>query len=263
MESTAAPAPKPGLPGWAKILLGLSIFFLVSVLVLIGACTYFIGEIERKNTDPAVVKKIANTIVTIDDPLPNGFKWVIGLDILSMKMAAVNHSPDNLELILTSLPSGKTSNSLEENISSSELNPALANATGTQSKFEAKVKGSETVANKKFVYAIGTVKDREGHDIPSLMGFFSPSDDGRAVMLVGVQEGRARKLSASDKPSEGDKPGASDKPSTGGKSPETAPANEKLEPIDASKGTDAASSDLVKAYNLEATKQFLRAIKKI
>src|SRR5271156_5853826 len=174
MESTAAPAPKPGLPGWAKILLGLSIFFLVSVLVLIGACTYFIGEIERKNTDPAVVKKIANTIVTIDDPLPNGFKWVIGLDILSMKMAAVNHSPDNLELILTSLPSGKTSNSLEENISSSELNPALANATGTQSKFEAKVKGSETVANKKFVYAIGTVKDREGHDIPSLMGFFSP-----------------------------------------------------------------------------------------
>jgi hypothetical protein len=238
MESTA---PKPGLPGWAKILIAIALFFLISIVVLVGACSFFFGEFQKKNTDPAVVQKIANTIVTIDEPLPAGFKWVVGLDIFNLKMAAVNHTPDNLELILTSLPSGKNSNSLEENISSSELNPALANATGTQSKFEAKVKGSETVANKQFVYAIGVVKDREGRDIPSLMGFFSPNDEGRAVMLVGVQEGGAKRL-------KGNHPGQS--PATTDKVPDK-------------EGKDATDADLVKAYNLEATKQFLHAIKKI
>jgi hypothetical protein len=235
MESTA-PAPKPGLPGWAKVLIGLALFFLISILVLAGACTYFISEFQKKNTDPAVVQKIANTIVTIDDPLPDGFKWAVGLDIFSMKMAAAVHPVDSLQLILLSLPSSKTSGSLEENISSSELNPALSNATGTQSRFESKVKGSEMVANKKFLYAIGTVKNRDGFDVPSLMGFFSPNDEGRAVMLVGVQELAPK--AAKSKLGEG----TTSKPSS---------------------DSQTSADDLVKAYNLEATKKFLHAIKKI
>jgi len=242
MESTA---PKPGLPAWAKVLIGLAIFFLVSILVLVGGCTYFITEFQKNNTNPVFVKKVANTIATIDDPLPDGFQWAIGLDLFSMKMAAAVHPSDSLQLILMSLPSSKNASSLEENINSSELNPALANATGRQSKFEAKVKGSETVANKKFLYAIGSVKDKDGNDIPSLMGFFSPNDEGRAVMLVGVQERGAKKLTNSKTAV-----GSADK--------------DKLEPMNTSQSAaDAASSDLVKAYNLEATKQFLHAIKKI
>jgi hypothetical protein len=249
MESTAR---KSGLPVWAKFLLGLTLFFLFSIVVLVGAASIFFADFQKKNTDPTVVKKIANSIVTIDDPLPAGFSWVVGLDIFGLKMAAVNHKPDNLELILTSLPSSKASNSLEDNISSSEQNPALANATGTQSKFEAKVKGSEAVANKQFIYAIGVVKDRSGRDIPSLMGFFSPNDKGTSVMLVGVEESGAKVLTAVAADSKSDDKGkSSDKGSL--------PTNQLTGKITK---VGAGSQNLINGYNLEATKQFLHAIKK-
>jgi len=262
MESTA-PDPKPGLPGWAKILIGIAIFLMVSSFLLIGACTYLVNQFETKNIDPVVVKKIANSIVTLDDPLPPGFKWVVGLDIFSMKMAAVNHAPDNLELILTSLPGGKNSSTLEDNISSSQVNPALANATGTQSKFDAKVKGSITVANKQFLYALGVVKDRDGKEVPSLMGFFSPNEDGKVIMLVGVQ-GEAVLPKEHQAPSAVDqKDTAKNADTKKGGAAEIASSTENAKEAD--KNVDAGGADdaLVKTYNMAATKQFLQAIKKI
>jgi len=241
MERTAKTS---GLPTWAKILLGITLLLLISGTILVAAFVFFFNDFQKHNTNPAVVRNIANSIATIEDPLPPGFKYAVGLDFSFLKMAAVLHYPDNLELILTSLPSTKSDTTLEENISSSMLNPALSNATGATSKFEASFKSSEQIANKKFIYAIGSVKDKEGRSIPALFGFFAPTEKGRVVMLVGLQGRAPRPITDSRIPSHAN---------------DTHPASD----TGISAGPEEPDSiDAVKAFNMAATDNFLHAIKK-
>jgi hypothetical protein len=241
MESTAK---TPRFPTWAKVLLGIALLLAIAGIILIAALVLFFNDFQKHNTDPAVVKDIANSIAIIEDPLPPGYKYAVGLDFSLLKMAAVLHYPDNLELILTSLPSTKSDTTLEDNISASMLNPALSNATGATSKFEASFKSSEQVANKKFIYAIGSVKDKEGRSIPALFGFFAPTENGRVVMLVGLQGRAPRPIVDSRIPSH-----ASDTHPP----PDTGSSAGPEEPD---------STDAVKAFNMAATENFLHAIKK-
>jgi hypothetical protein len=217
MESTAP--EKKGMPTWAKILIGVGVAFVVGIVGILVAAIIFFTNMSHQAVDPVQVKRVAASMLTIGDPLPDGFGYSKGLDLLGMKMVAFSHDQDGLQLIFTSIPSNKSAASLEESINESTDNQALNQVTSGKSRFQSKSKGTEQVGGKTLTYAIGTTEDNLGQSYPSMMGVITPSNEGRLLMVIGLMQ---------NKTDDG-------------------------KPI----------KDPAKTYNIDATKAFLKAIKKI
>jgi hypothetical protein len=242
MES--ASTDRSGLPTWAKFVIATVVITVSFGFVFVLSSVIFIANFSN----PVVVKKVANSILQLDTPLPPGFKYAGAFDLLDFKMAALLHFPDNLELILLSMPSTKSSATLEDHMSSAFLKPAISSATGSNTAFAASLKGGERIANKQFTYAIGTLHDKTGRMIPALIGFFSPSQNAHATILIGVQGRHSRKISD---------PRVPDQVAAVSQSHRVFDAGDSGQP------DVPDSSDPVKAYNMRATENFLHAIKNI
>jgi len=211
---------KPGMPKWAKVLLVAAIVVTIGIVGLVVAGGIFMSGFRKDATDPAKIRALLNTIATVDDPLPAGFRYEMQIDlgIAGTKIVSLRHEPDGLHLILTSLPWTKSTASLEESINAnaSKVGSGVSENLPNSDNFKAETKGSETVAGKTFSYAIGTTKTKNGDEFPSLIGVFTPGDGKHVLMLTGAEGAKVKK-----------------------------------------------DTDVAKQYNMQATDEFLHAIKKI
>ncbi len=203
---------KPGMPTWAKVLLVIGIVITVSVIGLVVAGGIFMSGVK----DPAKIRTVLNSMATVDDPLPPGFRYEMQMNFGVMKIVSIRHDPDGLHLILTSLPWTKNTATLEESIEASKVSSGAGENLPSSENFHAATKGTETVAGKTFSYAIGSTKVKNGDEFPSLVGVFTPGDGKQVIMLTGAGNTVVKK-----------------------------------------------DVDVAKQYNMQATDEFLHAIKKI
>jgi hypothetical protein len=209
---------KPGMPKWAKVLLTIGVVITIAIIGLVVAGGVFMSGFRKDAVDPAKIRALLNSMATVDDPLPPGFRYEMQIDlgVAGTKIVSMRHDPDGLHLILTSLPWTKSTASLEESINASTVSSGVSNNLPNSDNFKASTKGTETIAGKTFSYAIGTTKTKNGDEFPSLIGVFTPGDGKHVIMLTGAESNTVKK-----------------------------------------------DVDVAKQYNMQATDEFLHAIKKI
>lgn len=131
-------------PTWAKVAIGIGVFWLVGFTVLAVAAGQWIAK-SLPNAENAAI--VADKIIQFRKPLPEEWKLSTGLDMGPMKLAVLINSKDSTVVTMTRYAKGSTTTSI------------LQGATkGAQMTVEQS--GEETVAGHKMEFVRGRSNGR-------------------------------------------------------------------------------------------------------
>ncbi len=178
-----------GLATWVKILIGVMVIGTISVVVIIGGLVYFAGSSMKSMMDPTKVKATANTIAKFDDPLPTGWKYTMGLDLLGMSVAVLNNDSENLNLTFLKLPKGGKDISNEE-ILGEYAEKGVPNISGvdaakTSAPLTVKERGKLTVGGEEMPFVSGESSSK-GNTFSQFIGCVIPKANPQVIIVQGI-----------------------------------------------------------------------------
>jgi hypothetical protein len=176
---------KGGLPTWAKVLIGLVIVVILGVGGLVVGGIVFFQNASKQWTDPVAIAKVSQSIADFPEPLPEGYKYLMGMDLAGIKTVTVEHADDKQTIIIMSFPKkDKTDAQTMVN----ELFEKGVKTQQTQAKFEdVKSKGTETVAGLSMPYIIGTMTDNTGNKAEGMVGCIVSETKSETIFIYGMQ----------------------------------------------------------------------------
>src|SRR5687768_3339550 len=101
-------AKKGGMPLWAKILIGLVVLGILGGIAAFAGLFFFVSNTIKQAQDPAAISRTAAKIATFQEPLPAGYKFVAGLDLMGIDTVVVENDSDKQTLTLISYPKKET-----------------------------------------------------------------------------------------------------------------------------------------------------------
>ncbi len=176
---------KGGLPTWAKVLIGLVVVVILAVGGLVVGGIVFFQNASKQWSDPVAINKVAQSIAAFPAPLPEGYKYLMGMDLAGIKTVTVEHADDKQAIIIMSFPKkDKTDAQTMVN----ELYEKGVKTQQTQAKFEdVKSKGTEMVAGLSMPYIIGTMTDNTGKKAEGMVGCLVSETKAETIFIYGLQ----------------------------------------------------------------------------
>jgi hypothetical protein len=181
---------KKRLPVWAKILIALVIVGIVGGTTLAISAVVFMQKVHHDSTDPQMIAKAAGAIATFAEPLPKGYKYLLGYQNAMPKFAllTINHEGgQSLMLLKYSARDDVNADTLVDRTYETGFSTPQAFA-----KFESVInKGTLEVGGDKMPYLLGNMTDQEGHKLQGLFACVVKKKDHDVVCLYGIQPGGA------------------------------------------------------------------------
>lgn len=175
-----------GFPGWLKATLIVAAIVVALSVVLIAGCIMFVTNMRN----PAQTRELLNSFASVEEPLPSGFQYQLGLNVMGNKIVVLTHAPDSLTLFFGSFTDRDLKDPQEI------INKISSNGNG-RSQFIVKQKGEETVGGRKMSYVIGDLVSSSGNthgggkavpggvSHPAMVGIFPPTADQKVTCLFG------------------------------------------------------------------------------
>lgn len=182
-----------GLPTWAKVLIGIVVIGMLGVAGVVGAGIYFVSKMSNEATDPQAIARTAAQVATFQEPLPAGYKFVMGIGLAGYNLVTAEHEPEEQTIILISYPVKQKESAQEilDRMFDSGLSAGSVNAQFSGEK----TKGEMGVAGQSMPYVLSTVTDGSGKDFKGLLGCIQVPDKNKTVLVYGMQpEGDTYKL---------------------------------------------------------------------
>lgn len=186
-----AEVKKTGLPTWAKVLIGMVVFAIISGIIAVVGLVYFVQDTVKKAQDPAVIAKTAREIAEFTEPLPAGYKFALALDMFGVKTVTVEHDSDKQTLIFMTAPPKEDmdANALVTKLFEAGIKaPTHPEAAGGRFDKE-KSRGTETVGGEPMPYIVGTMSDKSGSKFEGLVGAIVSKPKHKTVIVYGIQPG--------------------------------------------------------------------------
>lgn len=182
--------PKTGMPKWLKIVLIVGAVLVVGTIGLIVALGFFVGGVVKDAQDPVKIKQVASSFMTVKDPLPEGFEYKMGLDIMGNKIIALDNDAQDLKLVIGDLKQADDLDDPEKVINKLSQHSATASSGAhTSVKFSSEKKGTETVGGRKMSYAIGKTTDEKRNKTSQVfIGLFEPTPQGTVAIFGSTQK---------------------------------------------------------------------------
>lgn len=176
---------KRKLPGWAKVLIALVIIGIVGLTTIAVGGVYFAQKIYRDSMDPAMIQKAAHEIAKFSEPLPQGYKYLMGFSnkSLGINLLAIDNKGDQFLMLLKYPEKEEDAAKLVDR--SYETGFSTPQATA---KFESvKGRGTLDVGGASMPYILGNMSDQDGRKLQGLVGCVVKKDTHEALLLYGVQ----------------------------------------------------------------------------
>lgn len=170
-----------GLPLWAKILIGLVVVGIVGfIAVCVGLWVTF------KNTlslNPEEIQRNASQIAVFEQPLPTGYKYSMGINLMGINTVVVEHQPDQQMIFLICYPKAES----DPETMVAKISESGVNTGSTSAKIEKiKEKGKEAVAGETMPYVMGTMSDKNGsHE--GLFGCIVPKAKQKTILIYAAE----------------------------------------------------------------------------
>jgi hypothetical protein len=176
---------KAGMPKWLKIILIVGGVFVIVTVGLLAATFFTVGNIYKDATDPAKMKQVVSTFMTVKDPLPNGYDFKFAVDLLGNKIVGLDNADKDLHFVIGDFKQMDDLNDPEKAINKLTQHTSAAGQGGHANvKFESEKKGSEVVGGRKMTYAIGkTTNDKTQKTNQVFIGLFEPTDKGTVAVF--------------------------------------------------------------------------------
>ncbi len=181
---------KPGLPGWLKIVLIVTAVIVVLTIGLIGGCAMFFGNMMKEVQDPNHIRQVAASFMRIGEPLPAGFQYKLGINLLGNRIVGFKNESKDLFIVIGDFADKSIDLSDPETaINKVTATSGLAGhhgqqARGSNIRFETKKKGSEIVGGRQMNYVIGPATNTStGRTSQTFIGTFSPPTSGTVCIF--------------------------------------------------------------------------------
>lgn len=174
---------RQGLPTWAKVLIGLVVAGAIGVVIIVAIAAFFLVNSFKQAQDPVAIAKVADQIGTFQNPLPDGYKYMMGLNLAGIETLTVEHKPDEQIIFVIAYPKAdQDANSVVERISQTGVNTGQ-----TSAKFEKVTgRGTEQVAGEQMPYIVGTLVDKSGsHE--GMFGCIIPRGKNKTVLIYAAE----------------------------------------------------------------------------
>ncbi|HEY9784929.1 MAG TPA: hypothetical protein V6D17_05960 [Candidatus Obscuribacterales bacterium] len=150
----------------------------------------FFADLGKKAMDPQYVKQVAQKIAKIDDPLPPGFNYQMGLDLMGMSIVSITNPDARFNLMLMKLPQSASAenpdNIIEKYAESGVPTVGAGRQQGATSQpMEIKSKGKTTVGGEEMPYAIGETQGEKNEKMQQLLGVIVPKGGKETVVVIG------------------------------------------------------------------------------
>lgn len=178
-----------GVAKWVKILL----WTIVVILILsLATCTiggYFLFNAVKDISDPKKAAAVAGSMVTLPDPMPEKYKWQIGIDAYStpapFKVVCLKDKEATMEyyMVLLKNTDGKdfTPEQFAREVAEKKNIPQGVGGDAVKG-FSVKEQATMTVAGKEMPCAIGVTDGVHSEKRPALIGCIMP-DKNRVLLL--------------------------------------------------------------------------------
>jgi hypothetical protein len=177
--------PKAGMPKWLKIVLIVGGVFVVGTVGLMAALFFAGATMVKDAQDPAKIKQVVSTFMTVKDPLPDGYDYKFGIDFLGNKIVGLDNADKDLHFVIGDFKQMDDLNDPEKAINKLTQHTSAAGQGGHSNvKFESEKKGSEVVGGRKMTYAIGkTTNEKTDKTSQVFIGLFEPTDKGTVAVF--------------------------------------------------------------------------------
>jgi hypothetical protein len=184
------------MPKWLKIVLGIVVALIILSVIGIGGCMMFVFNLGKDMQDPAKIQKVLNEMVEMQEPTPKGFSYAFALNmapLADVKFVLVNYEPTHMYLMLGKMP-------IQEKKTPEEIAADLGSkgVQGASVKFESKSKGTEKVAGQDLIYAIGTATDKQGENVPAMIGIMATPMKKDTFFVYGTHKNMMQNSSSKD-----------------------------------------------------------------
>lgn len=164
-EAPAEESRSAGYPWWARITVGLVVFFWggIALSFIVGMSTAV--AMMRDAPKPEFIKETLAKVVRIDE-LPKGFKYQFAVSAMGANMVALVHEPEQTFFLLSALPKteqGETSRTLADKLSDQFI-PSISADPRIDKK------GDMIVAGETLEYLLGSSSDRQGRKLGGFIG---------------------------------------------------------------------------------------------
>lgn len=176
---------KHHLPAWSQILIGFALLGIIATIATAAWSFVFIRHLARDSINPPYIRKVAQEIADLPDPLPSGNNYEFGFSLGNFRFVVISQSPNKQQLALiciknTELPDTKETlykaydigiKTVEKNVASQEI----------------KSKGEEPIANEKLLYLLGEITDRSGSKRNWMVGCTSDKKSRKSIIVFAWQ----------------------------------------------------------------------------
>ncbi len=178
-----------GLATWVKILIAVMVIGTISIIGIITAGVFFFGGAMKDMMDPAKVKATVDAIAKFEDPLPQGWKFGMGLNLFGTSVGVVTNEKEKLTITLLKLPRGGKEVTSEV-IVGEYAEKGIPNVSGmdadkTSAPLTVKDKGRLTVGGEEMTFVSG-VSERGGKTFSQFIGSVIPKSDPSVIIIQGV-----------------------------------------------------------------------------
>jgi hypothetical protein len=165
------------MPTWAKVLIALVVLGLVGVIALVFVAGSLVANVGKQAVDPANAAKAAHEIVQIQEPLPSGWQWKMGMNMGFMKMAALMNDSSHVMINFMEIPNPKnqTPQQIMEN----------PNTSSQTRNFVETSHGHDMVAGKDMYWKRGRAETNKGNAVMQ-MGIVSGAN-GKSIMIQVIE----------------------------------------------------------------------------
>lgn len=184
-DGTTEESTKKKLPTWAKVLIALVIVGIVGLTTVAISAVFFVQKVYREALDPAMITKAAAQIATFSEPLPKGYKYLLGFSnqALHIDLLALDNSGGQFLMVLKYPEKEEDATKLVDRSYESGFSTPQATA-----KFESVIsRGEFVVGERKMPYVLGNMTDQEGRKLQGLVGCVVKKETHEAIVLYGVQ----------------------------------------------------------------------------
>jgi len=161
---------RTGLPFWAKLLICLVVLFMGAAISGSFVGLMYIQRLSREANDPAAILRNAAKIAQFPQPLPEGYRFVLGLHLFYIVLVVIDHKSDHQQMFIYCLRDAAGADQDAKNLLDRAYDVGL-NTNSTTTKFkELKSTGTAEVGGLVMPYRIGTYQDTSGKAAEGMVG---------------------------------------------------------------------------------------------
>jgi hypothetical protein len=181
---------RAGMATWLKITIAVLVIGFASAAILVTIGAVFLFDASRKALDPQYVSKVAESVAKFDEPLPDGFRRIMAVDVMGMSEVGFANQHDGLTIMFMKMQSNPK-NASADFLVDSYIKSGVPNAPGSVAHFqnivsppEIQSKGKILVGGEEMPYAIAE-RSCNGLKTFQMVGCVVPARTGRPIVILG------------------------------------------------------------------------------